>query len=242
MANDGDGPYELEPDDPDAPAEQVDQSASSQPSGDAVPTEPLMDDLDEDADLEHDPEVERVLTDQPKAVEHKEPSIPIEPLDAPRQPVVFVKPAWDSPRMMMIFGGVLTAAAIVATYVNEDSHEVLRSVLSLYKIAVHTGTGVVAVIVSALLVHMKVGRLDKAAARMFVAVSAFMLVAHLDMNIKTNTVELLAGAATYVAVVAWLFRFKRDHLLIVSIAHLALVAVTQVGMVLSKYTSLSGAG
>ena len=77
MANDGDGPYELEPDDPDAPAEQVDQSASSQPSGDAVPTEPLLDDLDAHADPEHDPEGERRLTHQPTDVEHKAPPTPL---------------------------------------------------------------------------------------------------------------------------------------------------------------------
>lgn len=253
MADDAKGTYDLVPEgEPEGkstgestsePAsEPTGEPTDAAPSGEnatdavapGVPIEPLLDEFDDDEDLERDPEVEEALsgkkkTKKPEKTGREEPAPEADTRKA------LVKPGWDPPRAMFVVGGVLTTAAIVITAINTPDHRFLAPLLVLYKIAIHTGTGVVAVIAAALLLHLKTGRLDKAAARMFVAVSAFMLVVNIDLNIGavSATVGQLLGAGAYLLLVAWLFRLGRDRLLVVTIAHLALVVVIKLGMVLS---------
>jgi hypothetical protein len=245
MADDAKGTYDLvpegEPEDestgesasehtgePTGAAPSVEQSTDAVAPG--VPTEPLLDAFDDDEDLERDPEVEEALSGKRngKKARHDEPA----EADTRKE---LVKPGWDPPRAMFVTGGILTTAAIITTAVYTPDHRFLAPLLVLYKIAVHTGTGVVAVIAASLLLHLKTGRLDKAASRMFVAVSAFMLVVHFDLGLGklSSTVELLLGSLAYLIVIAWLFRLRRDRLLVVTISHLALVAIMELGMVLS---------
>lgn len=260
MADDSKGAYDLEPEDesgdtgsteaePSAEASSESPSDPEPTAGDvseAIPMEPLLDAFDDDEDLESDPEVEEILSGKKakRAATKEAGTSDKESGGESEGRATLVKDSWDPPRVMFITGGILTLAAIVVTAIYTPDHRILAPLLVLYKIGVHTGTGVVAVIVASMLLHMKTGRLDKAASRVFVAVAAFMLVINfsLDIGRLSSSVQILLSSFVYMILIAWLFRFRRDRLMVVTIAHLALVVIIKVGMVLSTGMAVTGTG
>ena len=260
MADDSKGAYDLEPEDesgdtgsieaePSAEASSESPSDPEPTAGDvseAIPMEPLLDAFDDDEDLESDSEVEDIQSGKKakRAATKETGTSDNESGNESNGRATLVKDSWDPPRVMFITGGILTLAAIVVTAIYTPDHRILAPLLVLYKIGVHTGTGVVAVIVASMLLHMKTGRLDKAASRVFVAVAAFMLVINfsLDIGRLSSSVQILLSSFVYMILIAWLFRFRRDRLMVVTIAHLALVVIIKVGMVLSTGMAVTGTG
>jgi hypothetical protein len=216
--------YGLEPEEGGAGKSPAGRDAASGEHPSAADREGLLDDFDEDADFDRDPEVERAL-------EGEEPAKEEVPQDSRPE---LVKPWFDAPKALAVAGGILLAAALVTTWVTAPDEPmgrtVARTLLTLYQTAVHTGTGVVAVLVTALFLDLRPGRLDLAAGRMFVAVAAFQIVAHMNIWLEIRLVEIALGAVLYAAIVAGLFRLWKDRLLVLVISHFGLVMAMQIGM------------
>lgn len=195
----------------------------------------LLEGFDEDADFDRDPELERVVKGDPV------PATPLAKGPIDDRPI-FVKAGWDDPKIMAGFGGAVTVGALIATWITtpEGRNAWLYALRVLYGTALHTGTGVVAVILAAVLSDRAMGRFAHAGARMFVAVALFQLAFHLNFFSTGKTEEVLLAAACYVGVIAATFRLKRDHLVILGACHFGLWLVTSLGMWLSVLAATSG--
>lgn len=191
----------------------------------------LLDDFDEDADFSRDPEVERALKGVRGAIAGQ-----ARPGDTRE---VFIKPGFGAPQAWWIVGAVLLVGAVIAAAVNNTPHPVVAPLLVLYSAFLHTGTGLVALAVASVLVHRRLGPLTLPGARMFVAVTAFLLVLNLRITLL-GAPELLweewtLSSLAYVAAVAGLFRLWGRALGYVVCSHFLLWVIVQIGMELSVW-------
>lgn len=155
---------------------------------------------------------------------------------------VFSAPGRGSVQTLAIAGGVLAVAAMVFAGLNAAPPRfmpVLASVLlCLYETMLHTGTGVVAVLIAARVVELKPGRLDLAAARIFVAFAAFQLIHSITFSEYRLLVTLLmypVALAAYWGLVMFLFRKPRMTAVTVMVAHFVLWFAVELGMGLAGY-------
>lgn len=235
-------PYELEPGaDPLRPAPRPPPPAPGA-SGAKITADPLLSSFPPDADFTTDPELERAVAGPPKAGEPVRVAVELPEI---------VKPGLGGAKVWAIVGAVLTAAAVIAIVVNAApvgtppaaptvGARILRAILAVYSVALHTGTGVVAVYAAALLSHRRVTRVELVAARMLAAVSAIALVTSLRFEFwgqpafLLTAERLLLGAGVYLGLVAILFRLTRTLLMYVVGSHFVLWLVVQLGMELSR--------
>jgi hypothetical protein len=77
-----------------------------------------------------------------------------------------------------------------------------RILLALYSALIHTGTGVVALYASARLLEMRFGNLEQGVSRMFVAVSAFVLLSNLHLPIFSADYEGMNRGAAWLLAIA----------------------------------------
>ncbi|MBL0869062.1 MAG: hypothetical protein IBJ18_00625 [Phycisphaerales bacterium] len=107
-----------------------------------------------------------------------------------------------------------------------------RVLLGLYDIAIHTGTGVVAVVLAGLLLKKPVGRLDLAAGRMLLAFSVFLLVSKIQpgaLGWFGVLMMMLMGAAAYWVSLLLLFRRNVQETHTIACAHAGLYIVVWLG-------------
>lgn len=107
-----------------------------------------------------------------------------------------------------------------------------RVLLGIYDVAIHTGTGVVAVVLAGLLLKKPVGRLDLAAGRMLVAFSVFLLVSKVQpgaLGWFGVLLMMLMGAAAYWVSVLLLFRRNVQETHTIACAHAGLYIVVWLG-------------
>jgi hypothetical protein len=200
--------------------------------------EPLLADFSEDADFDRDPELERAILGG--AAGRAADKLGTEP--GPERPE-FVKEGFGEPQYWAIAGGVLLLAAMIATGVNAPNRALFRIVLTLYNALVHTGTGMVALYLAARLTEHRFGRVELAAARMFTAVSALMLVMTLQLHLTgytwiDMTVRLIIAVGAYAGIVAVLFKlWDRTTLVYVIGLHALLWLIVEVGMALAAIVS-----
>jgi hypothetical protein len=236
MADEGKDPYPLEPHEEDSkkpfesPAERERRARIEAPG--------LLSDFEEDADFDRDPELERVVAG-PKHV--KEPDPPEDEREA------FTKPGFGEARTWAVVGAVLLVSAMIATAINAPNRAVARVLLTLYNVLLHTGTGVVAAFVAAMLMERRLGTFELAAARMFTAVAAFSLLLNLHINLMGERFatmkleELTLAALAYVLVIAVTFRlWAWQPLMYVIGAHFVLWLTVYVGMLLSGHVAAAG--
>ncbi len=221
-------PYQLAPDTPAPPPA---------PAGKARPS--VLEGFDEDADFSKDPEVDAAITGKPVGAR----LAAAEPTDSRSS---FVKPGFGDER---IWGGVglvflITTLIAVAVTSNLDMVPRIASViLMLYKVLVHAATGVIAVWIAALLSEQRLGRVELAAARMFVAVSAMALFFSIRISIfgnsptERNVWSAVFGGLAYLGLVGGLFRIWSQKLIFVTGSHLGLWLLIQVGLMLQGYLS-----
>lgn len=154
---------------------------------------------------------------------------------------VFAAPGRGSIKMLLAIGGAITLGAMVIAGLNAPPRflpVVANVLLCLYETALHTGTGVVAVLIAARVAELKLGSLELAAARVFVAFSAFQLLHSINFGQYQLLVTLLMypiALATYWALIMLLFRKPRMVALHVLIAHFVLWVAVQLGMELTAY-------
>ncbi len=231
-------PYDLAPEPPAAPGSSAPPQPGAAPRA-KLDKPALLEDFEEDADFTKDPEVEAVLKGKPVAV--ASPAAAPEDLES-----IFVKPGLGDERVWGLVGAALLLATLIAVGINTGAgttRTVASVALMLYKVLIHTGTGVVAVWIAAVLCEKRFGRLELGAARMFAAVAAMALFFSVRIAIfgssafERNLWSALFGAAAYLGLVAGLFRIWGRPLMYVVGSHLGLWLLVQVGLLLAAYVS-----
>jgi len=208
-------PYELVQPQPEPPA----QAEPAKPAA-RVGDKGLIEDFDEDADFTRDPEVEKAL--KGRKVESAPAPETIEPAG---ETVVFAKPGLGEPRTIALIAVGVILAAIVVASVNASARWWAAGLSTAYLTVLFTATGVVAVLVASHLSGMVAGKLDLVAARVFLAVAAFMLVFSLNLPVlgffNRFAVTLLA-VALYWLVLTIMFRQSLQRIFIAMAAHFSL--------------------
>ncbi len=149
----------------------------------------------------------------------------------------FIKPG-IKPGVLLIAGVVALVAAMIAAGINAAPRAALGSsavftLLVLYKAILHTGTGLAGLWAAAKFVDHRLNHVDLAAARMFVAVAAFMLVWSLHIPIQTafveRTLRFLGAVACYWVILFALFRRSRQETTLIVLFHLGAVMFVELG-------------
>lgn len=172
----------------------------------------------------------------------------VEEVGGEEEPEPFVTPGRGSAKLWGIVGAVVTVAAMVAagwgTPPGKGAGVVIAAItLVLYRVLVHTGTGLVAVGIAARINEQKFGgeeALPLAASRIFVAMAAFeLIVAALPPALGAfgRFAALPVGAAAYWLIVWLLFNKTRTVALVIMLAQVILWVVVQLGMTLSAWHS-----
>lgn len=199
----------------------------------------LMDDMDDDADLTHDPEVERAL----RGGDPSDDTVTGEEIKLPQEPVV--KEGRGEPKTVAIVGASVLLAAVIVSVVNAESRPFALGVSTGYLTLFHTLTGVGAVATLAYAEGRPTGRIELAAARMFVAVAAFMLVLGLRFaalgNFNGWVMAPMAAVVYYITV--WvLFRLPRRQMQILAGAHAGIAILLFLLLAVHTWASNPGAG
>src|ERR1043165_7132775 len=210
-------PYEVEGHDPAAPGGGPPPDPNAKPRLFNIPLPPpaapepgkgkieapkLLEDFPEDADFDKAPELDRVITGKSGKTESVAPK--------PDQKEEFVLPGLGNSKAWAIVGTVLLVGALIATGTTAAGPRFARVMLTLYNTLLHSGTGVVALLVAATLLGKRFGNLELGAARMFAAVAAFSLMFSLhltlfDVQWVDNILDLLVASAVYVLLVCSTF-------------------------------------
>ncbi|MCC7390077.1 MAG: hypothetical protein IT431_15060 [Phycisphaerales bacterium] len=244
------------------PADDQNAPIPLEPRGEEPPRRPapgkahidapgLTDDFDEDADFESDPEVERIVKGIPvegkKTGEARKPAperARVGLLGVESGEPLCASEAWRTPA---IIGGLVTLTAAVLAGVYADHTLWAFVLITIYRAALHTGTGIGALILTAMLLGRKVGSFEGAAARMFLCVSLFLVVYSLDIPImKTSKLEeSVLGAAAYFGGLVVAFRLPPRDAAVVGGSHFGVAMLLWLGGLLSSAIqagALAGAG
>lgn len=196
-------PYDLEPEAA-SPRERPPAPRGPTPKA-TLGAPPLLDDVDDEADLTSDPEVERALKgDARPASKDSSPAAPVAEAAPP-----LVTPGRLAAKHLAIGGGVVSVAAVIIGAWGAGERWLGGGVMAAYLIVLHTCTGVLALGATAHLHARRLGPLDLAAARMLVAVAAFILVVMLPIPgppALARPLAALGAVAVYLLLMGALFR------------------------------------
>ncbi len=238
----------------DPPTEQPAPSPAEDPNA-PIPLEPredtppsrkpridspgLLEDFDEDADFDSDPELERVVKGIPVGGPSQRPTAKVAADAAPKADPISAAESWRLPAAL---GAVITLTAAVFAGVYADNTLWAHVLITIYWAALHTATGVGAIVVAALLLGRPVGHFEGAAARMLLVVSMFLVVFSLEIPISTTPIEeTIFAAAAYFGGLIVAFRLTPRDAGVVAGAHFGLALLIAFGSMLSAAIS-SGAG
>lgn len=181
-----------------------------------------------------------LLKNEQRRVERK-----VEEVEAEEREEPFVTPGRGSAQVWGIVGAVVTVAAMVfagwGTPPTAGAGVVIAAILLVvYRVLVHTGTGLVAVGIAARINEQKFGgeeALPLAAARVLVAISVFeLIVAALPpLGLLGKIVAFPLGGAAYWAIVWGLFDKTKTVALVITLAQVILWVVVQLGMELAGW-------
>lgn len=207
-------PYEL------APVESTPSPISSPKPQIVKPG--LLADFDEDADFDHDPEVEQAKRGIPPGTKlgakSGEAKAPIDP-----SRLIVIPGRGDLKTLAMVGGGVALAAAIGAAFNAADGRNRFFVAISLvFDIAMHTITGVGAIGLAAAMLGKVLRNFELAGARMLVATALFALGFQLNFNASAHILGLALAVGSYFLAVWFLFRLKSQDTIVVSAFHFAL--------------------
>ncbi len=145
-------------------------------------------------------------------------------------------------KLLLGIGGAISLGAMVMAGLNAPPgfRVVAAVILSLYEIILHTGTGMVAILIAARIAELKPGNLELAAARMLVAFSSFQLIHSITFGEYPTLVKLLMyplALAAYFGLIMLLFRKPRSIVISVLVAHAVLWLAVEAGMELASYVN-----
>ena len=195
----------------------------------------LLENFEEDADFDKDPELEAKILGRPRPSASGSPGTES---TGPRPE--FVQPGFGQAKHLGIVGAVLMVVAVIFAAVHAGGQPFVRILLTLYETFLHTGTGLVALYLSSRLLETRFGSIELAAGRMYTCVAAFMLVMNLQLapfhvGWLDWTVTMVAAVAVYAVSLASLFKFwDKQKLGFVGGFHAMLWMVVQVGMELAR--------
>lgn len=173
---------------------------------------------------------------------------------------VISEPAFPGPRVLVIVGVTLSLIAMILAatqpgpVAGEGASWVLRAgrvLVTLFDIAVHTGTGMVAVLLAAMFLGRRVGGVELAAARMLVAVSACVCVMSMPVDRGASLAAVVLGLRAILALGAYwllllaLFRRSVADTNVLAAFHVAVYLVMVLGTALHsgvQAASAAGAG
>lgn len=238
-------PHDMPAEDPNAPIPlepREEPRRPAPPPGQAHIDAPgLTDGFDEDADFERDPEVERVVqgipVDRPDAPRAR-PTAKVTDEEAPEAGANAMCPsgAWKVPA---IIGAVAMLTAAVFSGIHAEHTHWAYVIRTIYWAALHTATGVGALVVGAILLERTPGSYEGIAARMLLVVSLFLVVFSLDIPIPTRIDETILAAAAYFGGLILLFRLSPKDGGVVAGLHFGIALLVTLGNMLS---SVIGAG
>lgn len=194
----------------------------------------LLENFEEDADFDKDPELEAKITGKPRQSMDIPPPVP-----AVLRPEM-IQPGKIQPKHWGIAGLVLLIGAAIAAGVYAPNHAVARVLLAMYSTFLHTGTGLVALYMAARLLEYRFGNLELGATRMFTAVGVFTLLMSLHLtpfgeyNALNRALTVIVAMAGYTLTVASTFKlWDKQKLGFVVGFHALLWMVVEVGMTLA---------
>lgn len=207
-------PYEL------APSEPSPKPAAAPKPHIAKPG--LLSDFDEDADFDHDPEVEQakkgILPGGKLGAKSGEAKAPIDPSR------LMVLPGRGDLKTLAIVGGVAALFAAIGAAFNETVAEkrFFVGIRLLFDVAIHTITGVGAVGLAAAMLGKVLRNFELAGARMLVASALCALGFQLNFGSEYHILGLMLAAGAYFLTVWFLFRLKSQDTLVVAAFHFAM--------------------
>ncbi len=191
----------------------------------------FVDELPEDADLEHDPEVERVLKGEPLEPDSVDAEIP--------PAMLFVKPGGD-PAVLAAIGGGILLAAVITSCLRTTRHWFPAGALTLYLTLLNTICGVAAIAIVAHFERLRFGRVELAAARMLIAVSVAFLAFSFGQGLTTALTAPL-GLALYLAALGMLFKVSLLRAVRVASVHAAITLSIYIAMIIYAWVMGSSA-
>ena len=249
------GTYELEPEDgpkPGAPGAEPPAGGGGASMGSARAGKPgsiapgakieaggLLDDFDEDADFS-DPGPAAGAVSVPSATVRSgvpDPATLLPPIvtDASVLPLI------GSPKVLGVLGGVLLVIAVVITGLTTASaRPLIPPLITLYEGIVHTGTGVVAVLIAARFAERRANRLELVAARMLAVTALFLAFKNARFLFAWQVEELLLGAGAYCLGVLALFRLPRFETGLIAGSHFCLWVLMEIGRIMYGVVEAAG--
>ncbi len=162
--------------------------------------------------------------------------------DAPTGPLPIIKPGMPGANTLIIAGAMLTLAAATFTGYHAPNHAVARVLSTLYDIAVHSGTGVVALLIASIFTERKFNDIKLGAARMFFMVALLHAIVSTSVPIPTKIDEWILGLLAYVLMLWGLFRLPRHDLSIIGITHAGLYLIVKLGAELDVFAAAAPKG
>lgn len=146
-----------------------------------------------------------------------------------------VRPGFPGSNALIVIGAILTLGAVGLAGYFAPNHAVARCLSTLYDIAVHTGTGIVALMVAALFTERKFNDPKLGAARMYVLVALLYTIVNTSIPIPTKTDEWILGLCAYILALWGLFRLPRHDLTIIGVTHAGLWLIVKFGATLEAF-------
>ncbi len=198
----------------------------------------LLDDFDEDADLESDPEVDEQLI--AAGAKKRPPKVRTAESFAGDPDRWFVQPGFPGLRWSCALAGIAAVGALVSKAATAEQKALLSTLLLLHELILHTLTGVLACIIASRFSERGLNQPETAAARIGVAVGAFYLIFGLNISIPTRIDEFLLATCAYVGAIALCFRLPRRETGILACCHFGFWIFVQVGNELVKSVASPG--
>lgn len=221
VSGDNEGLIDIEPlEQPAAPPRKPGKPAIDAPG--------LIDDFDEDADFDSDPELDRVVRGIP--VEKTGPTgvEQVKSVFKPTGEPMCASASWKVPG---ITGALITILAAVLAGVYADHSNWAYVLITIYNAVLHTATGLGALVVSTFLLGRRVGSFEGAVARMLLAVSLYLAVYSLNLDIINSgkLEEVTLAAAAYFGGLVVAFRLAPRDAAVIGAAHFGVVMLLWLG-------------
>ena len=160
---------------------------------------------------------------------------------ASSEPEVLIRPGFPGFRTLLVLGGILTLTAVGLSGYEAKTHAVARSLSTLYDIGVHTGTGIVALLIAAIFTERRFNDARVGASRMFFMVALLYAIVSIDIPIPTTLDQWILGLLAYALALLALFRLPHRDLGIIGLAHFGLWLIVKLGASLEAYIASTSA-